>query len=87
MQLTVKTRQGIKWSDGEVFSAEDVAYTFNQLVQVGSKVKWGADVQQFLTSATATDANTTVFKFKVPAPRFFDFIVSAAMGRRLRART
>ncbi len=74
MQLTVKTRQGIKWSDGQPFSAEDVAYTFNQLVLVGSKVKWGADVAQFLDSAKATDANTTVFKFKVPAPRFFDFV-------------
>ncbi len=74
MQLTVKTRSGIKWSDGEAFSSADVAYTFNQLVQIGSKVKWGADVQQFLTTATATDPNTTVFKFKVPAPRFFDYI-------------
>jgi len=73
-QLTVKTRPGITWSDGVPFSAEDVAYTFNQLVQVGSKVKWGADVQQFLESAEATDANTTLFRFKVPAPRFFDFV-------------
>ncbi len=74
LQLTIKTRPGIAWSDGTPFSAEDVAYTFNQLVAVGSQVKWGADVQQFLESATATDPNTAVFTFKVPAPRFFDFI-------------
>lgn len=74
LELTVKTRPGISWSDGVPFSAEDVAYTFNQLVEVGSVVKWGADVQQFLETATATDANTTLFRFKVPAPRFFDFI-------------
>jgi peptide/nickel transport system substrate-binding protein len=73
-QLTVKTRPGITWSDGTPFSAEDVAYTFNQLVAVGSAVKWGADVQQFLTSAEATDDTTTVFTFKVAAPRFFEFI-------------
>jgi peptide/nickel transport system substrate-binding protein len=72
--LTVKTRPNVTWSDGEPFSAEDVAYTFNQLVEVGSKVKWGADVQQFLDTAEATDANTVIFNFKVPAPRFFEFI-------------
>ena len=37
-------------------------------------MKWGADVQQFLETAEATDANTVVFTFKVPAPRFFDFV-------------
>jgi len=73
-QLTVKTRPGVTWSDGEPFSAEDVAYTFNKLVEVGSTVKWGADVQQFLTKATATDETTTLFEFKVPAPRFFEYI-------------
>ncbi len=72
--LTVKTRPNITWSDGKPFSADDVAYTFNQLVAVGSKVKWGADVQQFLDKAETTDPNTTVFNFKVPAPRFFDFV-------------
>ena len=72
--LTIKTRPNVTWSDGEPFSAEDVAYTFNQLVEVGSKVNWGADVQQFLDAAEATDENTVVFNFKVPAPRFFDFV-------------
>src|ERR671910_2290972 len=72
--LTIKTRPNVTWSDGEPFSANDVAYTFNQLVELGSAVKWGADVQQFLDSAEATDENTVVCHFKVPAPRFFDFV-------------
>ena len=33
--LTIKTRPNVTWSDGEPFSADDVAYTFNQLVEVG----------------------------------------------------
>ncbi|MFT4037743.1 MAG: ABC transporter substrate-binding protein [Thermomicrobiales bacterium] len=72
--LTIKTRPNVTWSDGEPFSANDVAYTFNQLVEVGPAVKWGADVQQFLDSAEVTDDNTVVCNFKVPAPRFFDFV-------------
>jgi peptide/nickel transport system substrate-binding protein len=73
-QLTVKTRPGVTWSDGTPFTAEDVAYTFNMLVEVGSMVKFGADVQLALDVAEATDETTTVFTFKEPAPRFFEFI-------------
>ena len=70
-QLTVKTRSGIKWSDGQPFSAEDVAYTLNKLNELGAKVKWGKDVQDVLKDAKATDANTVVINFKCPSPRFF----------------
>jgi len=70
-QLTIKTRSGIKWSDGVPFSAEDVAYTLNTLRDYGPKVKWGVDVQQAMAKATATDANTVVLDFVIPAPRFF----------------
>ena len=73
-ELTVKTRQGITWSDGEPFSAHDVAYTFNMLRELGPKVIWGTETQMFVDSVNATDDNTVVFKFKVPAPRFFDFV-------------
>jgi peptide/nickel transport system substrate-binding protein len=73
-QLTIKTRQGITWSDGKPFSAEDVVYTFNSLRDLGGKVRWGVDVQQVLQEARATDANTAVLTFKVPAPRFFEFV-------------
>src|SRR5580698_10375508 len=72
-QLTIKTRQGITWSDGTPFSAEDVAFTMNSLRDLGPKVKWGVDVNQALDEATATDPNTVVLKFKIPAPRFFFF--------------
>ena len=71
--LTIKTRSGIKWSDGTPFSAEDVAFTMSSLRDLGSKVKWGVDVSQALEEATATDPNTVLLKFKIPSPRFFFF--------------
>jgi peptide/nickel transport system substrate-binding protein len=73
-ELTIKTRSGITWSDGVPFSAEDVAYTLNSLRDLGPKVRWGVDVQQFMQEARATDANTVVVKFKIPSPRFFYFM-------------
>jgi peptide/nickel transport system substrate-binding protein len=73
-ELTIKIRSGIRWSDGVPFSAEDVAYTLMSLRDLGPKVRWGVDVQQFMEEARATDPNTVVIKFKVPAPRFFFFL-------------
>ena len=73
-ELTIKTRQGINWSDGEPFSAEDVAYTFTALKELGPKVRWGVDVQKFVESAEAIDEQTVLVKFIVPAPRFFSFV-------------
>ncbi len=73
-QLTIKLRSGVKWSDGQPFGADDVAYTLSTLKDLGSKVRWGVDVQQAVDSATATDPTTVVVKFKVPAPRFFDLL-------------
>jgi peptide/nickel transport system substrate-binding protein len=73
-ELTIKTRAGIKWSDGKPFSAEDVAYTLTSLRDLGPKVRWGVDVRQFMQEAKATDRNTVVLKFNVPAPRFFSFL-------------
>src|SRR5437667_376972 len=73
-ELTIRTRSGIKWSDGTPFSAEDVTYTLNSLKELGPKVRWGVDVQQFMQEAKTTSPNTVVVKFKVSAPRFFYFM-------------
>jgi peptide/nickel transport system substrate-binding protein len=68
--LTIKTRAGIQWSDGQPFSAKDVAYTISESAKQGAKVKFGSDVATFLKDVSATDDNTVVVNFKVPAPKF-----------------
>jgi peptide/nickel transport system substrate-binding protein len=73
-QLRIKTRSGITWSDGEPFSAEDVAFTLTEVGKAGSKIRWGVDVQQFVESATAESETEVLVTFKVPAPRFFYFM-------------
>jgi peptide/nickel transport system substrate-binding protein len=72
--LTINIRPDITWSDGEPFTAEDVAYTLSQLQQLGSTVQWGADVQQYVSDVAATDSLTVQINFNVPAPRFFYFM-------------
>src|SRR5690242_4460664 len=68
--LTIKTRSGIQWSDGQPFSAKDVAFTINESAKQGAKIKFGAQVAQFLDKATAQDDNTVVVNFKILSPKF-----------------
>jgi peptide/nickel transport system substrate-binding protein len=73
-ELRITTRSGITWSDGEPFSAEDVAFTINAVRDAGTKVRWGVDVDQFVDEATAESDTEALIKFKIPAPRFFYFM-------------
>ena len=68
--LTIKRRSGITWSDGQPFSAKDVAFTITESAKQGSKIKFGSDVATFVQEASAKDDNTVVVNFKVPAPKF-----------------
>ena len=60
LTLTFTIRQGVKWSDGQAFTAKDVAFTFNLLKQfpaADSRRLW-----QHFSSVTAPDANTVVMQ-------------------------
>jgi len=65
LTLTFNTRTGVKWSDGQTFDANDVAFTFNML-----KTYPNADpgVWGHMSSVTASDASTVVMKFSSPVP-------------------
>ena len=62
LTLTVKTREGVQWSDGEPFSAKDVAFTFNYMKEhpeLDTAGVWALGVK----SVEAKDDTTVVFKF------------------------
>jgi peptide/nickel transport system substrate-binding protein len=59
--LRVKTREGVRWSDGAPFGARDVAFTFQLLRRFPALD--GGGVWSFLKDVRAVDASTVDFEF------------------------
>lgn len=73
LTLTVTTRDGVKWSDGQAFDANDVAFTFNYIKQhpaLDGSSLWSGG----LTSVKATSPNTVVFTFGKKNTPVFPFV-------------
>ncbi|MEU4291306.1 ABC transporter substrate-binding protein [Kribbella sp. NPDC026596] len=66
-------RDGVKWSDGQPFSADDVVYTFNLMKQQPALDLYALWTGAGLTSVTAA-GNKVTLQFKGAAePYFFNF--------------
>ena len=64
-QLDVTLREGVTWSDGEAFTADDVVFTFNMLLDTPSINTGGFD-------GTVTAADDTHVTFTWTHPAFVD---------------
>jgi len=70
--LVFDTREGVTWTDGEAFTAEDVAFTFNMLKEY--PVLDLAGVGQYIDSVEATSDNQVTFSFNQPGASAFQMI-------------
>jgi peptide/nickel transport system substrate-binding protein len=68
-QLTVKIRQGVTWSDGQPFTAKDVAFTLNML-KTPANADLNGDIARLVKDAQATDDQTVTISFNGQQPRF-----------------
>ena len=76
--LTFTIRQGIKWTDGQDFTADDVVFTFNLLKQhpeADLQSDWGV-----LSSVTKSGSNQVVMAFQQSAvPNFYQIAGQTAI--------
>ena len=68
-QMTVKLKEGIYWSDGVEFTADDVVFTVQTQIDHPG-MNWSAPFTVNVASVEATDRNTVVFNLKRSNSRF-----------------
>ena len=68
-EMTVKLRQGIMWSDGVEFTADDVVFTVQTQANTPG-FTWSGAFSTQVAEVTAPDKYTVHFKLKAPNSRF-----------------
>jgi peptide/nickel transport system substrate-binding protein len=68
--LTINLRQGVTWSDGEPFTANDIVFTIKMLVDNAPKLNFSTDMKQWIKDVTAPDEHTVTMQLTAPNPRF-----------------
>jgi len=72
---TITLRQGVTWHDGEPFDAQDVAYTFNSVMDPAVGSPFRAPYGRHLERVEALNSNTVLFVLKAPYATFLTDLV------------
>lgn len=74
-EMTVTLRQGIYWSDGVPFTADDVVFTINTKKEAAGLVGH-AEIKRDVESVEKIDEHTVRFNFLHPVPTFHNRLTS-----------
>ena len=81
-EMSVELRQGVMWSDGEEFNADDVVYTIDALKNKfdGTQTGWQVQLNDFETEVEKTGDYSVKFTLGRPNPRFHTLFESRWNG-------
>lgn len=69
--ITVKLRDGVKWSDGEAFTCDDVKFTLEMLRDNAPDLNYSFVYEEWLQDVECVDDLTAVINLNKPGPRWF----------------
>lgn len=69
-ELVVTVRDGAEWSDGTPFTAEDIRFTIQMLIDNAPLLRNSAEVSDWVASVEAVDDLICTITFNNPRPRF-----------------
>jgi peptide/nickel transport system substrate-binding protein len=72
LTITYKLRQGVKWADGEPFTADDVKFTYDVIMNPANTIS-GKSVYAKIDSLTVKDPYTVELKMKEPYAAYAGF--------------
>lgn len=76
--------EGIKWSDGEDFDAEDVVFTLNELIRLKDQLTEGAALDLWLESVEYVDKYELIINTKESTPRLAEKLGATVWGNAYR---
>jgi peptide/nickel transport system substrate-binding protein len=69
-EWTLTLREGVTWQDGTPFTADDVVFTIQTLIDNAPELSDSAAMQQWVKSVEKVDDLTVLFTLNNPNPRF-----------------
>lgn len=70
MSASIKLREGVEWSDGTPFTAEDVKFTLEAVRDAPPESRGAAAYAEWVRDVTVSDPLNLTINFNKPAPRF-----------------